>query len=310
MPAAWTRRLEDERLAELVARCFETSPFYRRKLSAAGVRPEQVTGREELPRIPCTTREELRQAQVREPPLGGLVAADPLEIVRLQAGPAASVAYTEDDLRAAAAVAARAFWAAGVRPDDVVLNCLPNGLCEQTALETAGAAAVPIGLDGTMTLLAAGRTLAPTALLAAAGDALDLAEEIGAAEVELQKLLVAGDPGSARSRLEELSGAIVRSTFGLPEVCTVVAAECEEGDGLHFLGQGVVLAEVVDPETGAALPVEAGTRGELVLTHVVREGMPLLRVRTRQTVWITATECPCGRTGFRFRPSAGDAPPG
>ena len=121
MPPAWTRRLEEEGLAEQVARCYERAPFYRRKLDDAGVRPEQIERLEDLVRIPFTTKEELREAQAENPPYGDFACADQIEIARVHlssgtTGKPIVMAYTEADLRVSAEVGARAFWAAGVRP--------------------------------------------------------------------------------------------------------------------------------------------------------------------------------------------------
>jgi phenylacetate-CoA ligase len=80
-----------------------------------------------------------------------------------------------------------------------------------------------------------------------------------------------------------------------------VASECEERDGLHFSGQDAALVELIEPESGEQVPVEEGARGELVFTHLYREAAPLIRFRSRDVAEILGVECPCGRTGFRFR---------
>ena len=132
MPAAWTRRLEEDLLAEQVTRCFERAPFYSRKLTAAGIRPEHVETLEDLQLLPFTTRDELRAAQTAAPPFGDFVCADQLDIARVHVssdttGRPLLVGFTEDDLRASAEIGARALWACGARPDDVVLQCVSEG---------------------------------------------------------------------------------------------------------------------------------------------------------------------------------------
>jgi len=320
MPPAWTRRLEEELLAEQVSRIYDRSPFYRRKLDEAGLRPEEIAQVEDLARVPFTTKEELRASQAESPPYGDFACADEIEIVRVHlssgtTGKPIVMAYTEHDLATSADVGARAFWAAGVRPDDTVLHCLSysfytGGLSDHAALEETGAAMVPVGLGQSARVLDLWRDLRPTALFSTITYPLHLAEvaaERGVAprELGLAKLVVTGEPGgqivATRRRLEELWGARVSDTYGLSDVWGTLAGECEEREGLHFCGQDATLVELVDPESGDQLPIDTGASGELVFTHLRREATPLIRFRSRDIAEIVAVECECGRTGFRFR---------
>ncbi len=319
MPPAWTRRLEEERLAEQLARCFERSPFYRRKLEDAGVRPEQVEGVEGLARIPFTTKDELRASQAEGPPYGDFACVDDIEIVRIHlssgtTGKPLVVPYTERDVATSAEVGARAVWAAGVRPDDTVLHCLSysfytGGLSDHAALEATGAAMVPVGLGQSARILELWRDLRPTALFSTITYPLHLAEtarerNVDPRDLGLAKLIVTGEPGgqvaATRRRMEDLWGATVTDTYGLSDVWGTLAGECEERNGLHFSAQGATLVELVDPETGDPIEIEAGARGELVFTHLYREAAPLIRFRSRDVAEVLGLECPCGRTGFRF----------
>jgi phenylacetate-CoA ligase len=320
MPPAWTRRLEEERLAEQVVRCYERAPFYRRKLDDAGVRPEAVEGLEDLARLPLTTKQELRESQAENPPYGDFVCADELDIVRVHlssgtTGKPLVIPYTERDLATSNDVGARSFWAAGVRPDDTVLHCLAygfytGGLSDHAALEATGATMVPVGLGQSARVLELWRELRPTALFSTITYPLHLAEVAAERDLEprklgLSKLIVTGEPGgqiaATRRRLEELWGATVGDSYGLSDVWGSFAGECEEREGLHFCGQGATLAELIDPETEEQIPVEEGALGELVFTHLHREAAPLLRFRSRDIAEIVGLECECGRTGFRFR---------
>jgi phenylacetate-CoA ligase len=320
MPPAWTRRLEEERLAEQVARCYERAPFYQRKLEGAGIRPEQVGRLEDLASLPFTTKQELRESQAENPPFGDFVCVDQMEVVRIHlssgtTGKPLVMAYTERDLETSAKVGARAFWAAGARPEDTVLHCLSysfytGGLSDHAALEATGAAMVPVGLGQSARVLELWRDLRPTAIFSTITYPLHLAETAAERGVDprslgLAKLIVTGEPGgqiaATRRRLEELWGATVGDTYGLSDVWGTLAGECEERDGLHFCAQDATLVELVDPESDAPLPVEPGVRGELVFTHLQREAAPLLRFRTRDVAEVLAMECACGRTGFRFR---------
>jgi phenylacetate-CoA ligase len=319
MPPAWTRRLEEERLAEQVRYCYERAPFYRRKLEEAGVRPDGFALKN-LGDIPFTTKDELRASQAEAPPYGDFVCADSIEISRVHlssgtTGKPIVMAYTGRDLETSAEVGARAFWGAGVRPDDTVLHCLSysfytGGLSDHAALEATGAAMVPVGLGQSARVLELWRDLRPTALFSTITYPLHLAETaaergVDARSLGLQKLIVTGEPGgqiaATRRRLEDLWGATIGDTYGLSDVWGTLAGECEERNGLHFAGQGATLVELVEPESGESLPIEAGAGGELVFTHLWREATPLLRFRSRDVAEVVATECECGRTGFRFR---------
>ena len=320
MPPAWTRRLEEELLVDQVTRCYERSPFWRRKLAGAGVRPEHVLGADDLRHIPFTTKEELRVSQEAEPPLGDFACADPVDVVRVHltsgtTGKPLVLGYTAEDLRTSARIGARAFWTAGARPDDMVLHCLnysfyTGGLVDHDSLEETGATMVPVGLGQTKRLLEVWDDLRPTALFSTLTYPLYLAESAQEEGVDprrlgLRKLIVAGEPGGqlagTRKRLEDLWGASMRDTYGLSDVWGTFAAECEEHAGLHFSGQDGVLVELIDPDSGESLGIEPGASGELVFTHLAREASPVLRFRSRDLAEILGVECPCGRTGFRFR---------
>jgi phenylacetate-CoA ligase len=320
MPPAWTRRLEEERLAEQVSRCYDRSPFYRRKLEEAGVRPEHVERLEDLAALPFTTKEELRASQAETPPYGDYVCVDGIEIVRMHlssgtTGKPLVMPYTERDIATSAEVGARAFWAAGVRPDDTLLHCLSysfytGGISDHAALEATGAAMIPVGLGQSARVLELWRDLRPTALFSTITYPVHLAETAAERGLDprslgLAKLVVTGEPGgqiaATRRRLEELWGAEVGDTYGLSEVWGTLAGECEERAGLHFSGQDATLVELIEPESGERVPVEEGARGELVFTHLYREAAPLIRFRSRDVAEILGVDCPCGRTGFRFR---------
>ena len=320
MPPAWTRRLEEEGLVEQIVRCYERAPFYRRKFDEAGVRPEAVERLEDLARLPFTTKEELREAQAESPPYGDFLCADPIDVLRVHlssgtTGKPLVIPYTERDLATSNEVGARAFWAAGVRPDDTLLHCLSygfytGGLSDHAALEATGATMVPVGLGQSARVLELWRELRPTALFSTITYPLHLAEVARERGVEtrklgLAKLIVTGEPGgqiaATRRRLEDLWSATVGDTYGLSDVWGTFAGECEERQGLHFCGQGATLVELVDPGNEEPLALEQGARGELVFTHLGREAAPLIRFRSRDIAEIVGLDCECGRTGFRFR---------
>jgi phenylacetate-CoA ligase len=320
MPPVWTSRLEDELLGEQIQRCYDRAPFYQRKLAEAGVRPEHVQTVEDLQRLPFTTKDELRESQAAEPPLGDFACADPIDVVRLHltsgtTGKPLVLGYTAEDLRTSARIGARALWSAGVRPDDTVLHCMnysfyTGGLVDHAAIEETGATVVPVGLGQTVRLLELWGDLRPTALFSTLTYPLYLADAAREQGLDprllgLAKLIVSGEPGgqmaATRRSVEEAWGATLGDTYGLSDVWGTLAGECEEGDGLHFSGQDATLVELVDPETGEPVGIEPGARGELVYTHLAREATPVVRFRSRDVAEVVGGECPCGRTGLRFR---------
>ena len=324
MPTAWTRRLEEELLADQVLRCYQRAPFYARKLADAGLRPEHVQKLEDLRLLPFTTREELRESQAAAPPFGDYVCAEQLDIPRGRVASGGTerpllVGYSERDLRKSAEIGARAFWACGARPDDTIVHCRPDGfsaggLSDHLALEATGATAVPLAGTEAEPLLAIWDAVAPTGLLSAGPYPDRLADALVEQGREprslgLHRLIVAEDAGAApapdRRRLEEVWGADVGGSYGVADVWETIAGECEEHDGLHFCGQGGTLVELVDPADGEPVEIEPGAVGELVFTHLDREASPLLRFRSGEVAGILGIACPCGRTGFRFRIAGG-----
>jgi phenylacetate-CoA ligase len=114
--------------------------------------------------------------------------------------------------------------------------------------------------------------------------------------------MLGGEPGAGiphiRRQIEEAFGAIVRETMGNGDMLGLMWAECDYGEGMHFIGQGVCHVEIIDPETGMVLEIKEGLTGELVYTSLDRECQPLVRFRTRDHVVVIRTSCACGRTGF------------
>ena len=121
----------------------------------------------------------------------------------------------------------------------------------------------------------------------------------------VERVLVAGEPGGGepafRAKLEEGWGAKVTEAMGVGDIGPSLFGECEEQDGMHLGAHGFVHLELIDPESGDALPMEDGASGELVLTHLQHRAAPLLRFRTRDHVTVKTSPCPCGRTGPRIR---------
>ena len=178
------------------------------------------------------------------------------------------------------------------------------------AFDRLGLCHIPVGTGNTERLVRAIERLAPAAAVLTPSYAAHLAEwaaergfDLAASAVE--RVLVAGEPGGGepafRATLERAWGARVTEAMGIGDIGVSLWGECEHQDGMHLGARGFVHAELIDPHTGAALPLADGAAGELVLTHLRHRAAPLLRFRTRDHVELRTSPCPCGRTGPRIR---------
>jgi phenylacetate-CoA ligase len=164
---------------------------------------------------------------------------------------------------------------------------------------------VPVGTGSSERLLQAIESLRPDAVVLTPSYAAYLLELADLRASSIRRILVAGEPGGGepafRARLEEGWGARVTEAMGVGDIGPSLFGECEEQDGMHLGARGFVHVELIEPETGAALEVDEGATGELVLTHLRHRAAPLLRFRTRDHVEVRTSPCPCGRTGPRIR---------
>lgn len=321
--APWDRvlRRNEELLQRQLDYLYSRSRFYRRKLAA--LPRERLRSSRDLELVPFTTKQELRESLLEEPPLGLHLAAEPAEVAQIQSssgttGMPTYVAATRSDLDVWNAMGARVFYANGFRPGDWVLHAYAmsrgfvGGLVNVQHLQHLGCADIPLGAEsGTERLLNAIRHLRPVALCATPSMATWLGESaesvlgVPARELSIRKISVGGEPGggipSVRERIEELWGADVRDMMGGADFGSTYWAECEAKDGMHLCSQGGIHVELVDPGSGAPLPVEEGVEGELVYTALDRRASPLLRYRMGDVVRVTAMSCACGRTGYRIK---------
>ena len=178
------------------------------------------------------------------------------------------------------------------------------------AFDRLGLCHIPVGSGNTERLMAAVELLKPTVVAMTPSYALHLAEwaekrGIDLAASSVTRVMVAGEPGGGepamRSKLEAAWGASVTEAMGIGDISVSLWGECEEKAGMHFSGRGFVHFELIDPGTGADLPLVDGAEGELVLTHLVNRSAPLLRFRTRDHVRLSVGPCACGRTSPRVR---------
>jgi phenylacetate-CoA ligase len=306
--------LDDASYREQLACLLERSPFYREKL--AGFDPH---GLAEISQLPLTEKSELRATVTPENPFGAHLCASPDEIVRIYStsgttGTPSFIPLTAGDLENWVTGSARSYAASGVRAGQRIVSTYNAGPfvagAALAAFDRIGLCHIPVGTGNTERLLKAVELLRPEAAVltpsyaaylveAAAERGLDLSES------SVERVLVAGEPGGGepafRAKLEAGWGARVTEAMGVGDIGVSLWGECEEQTGMHLGARGFVHAELVDPETGAARPLEDGASGELVLTHLRHRAAPLLRFRTRDHVEVRTSPCPCGRTAPRIR---------
>jgi phenylacetate-CoA ligase len=304
-------------LQEQLAYLEASSPFYAERLR--GVR-EQVRSAADLPRLPFTTKEELREGQRADPPFGPQLCAPRERLVRMHVtsgttGEPVAVGFTRADHEANSAVGGEAFRIAGLRPDDVVAHCLnyalyAGGIADHMALEASGATVVPVGTGQSRRLLELIPRLGITAIFGTLSFPAYLAaraRELGVDphSLRLRHIVTAGEPGAGlaavRTDIEEAWGASVVDTFGMSDVWSTMGGACEEGEGLHLTVGDHALLELVDPDSGEPVPLEDGASGEFVWTHLRREASPLLRYRSADLGRVWTSPCACGRTTPRVR---------
>ena len=303
-------RFQLERLRAVVARVHEGVPFYRRRLGEAAVAPADIRSLDDLRRLPFTTKDDFQATY----PFGLL--ATPLDdVVRLHAssgttGTPTVVAYTRGDLDTWSDLMARTLRAGGVGRSDVVHNAygyglFTGGLGFHYGAERIGATVVPISSGFTERQLLALRDFGATVLCCTPSYSLHLAEALGAAGIPPSALRLrvgffGAEPWTEEMRraIETRLGLTAFNVYGLSEIVGPgVSVECEEHHGMH-VHEDHFLPEVVDPAT--LEPVAPGVTGELVLTTLTKEALPVLRYRTRDLTVLDPEPCRCGRTFARI----------
>jgi len=314
------RRLEEDRLRRQLEYTWTRSAFYRRKWDAAGVDPRRGRHVEDLARLPFTEKRELQETQEACPPLGAnqCVALD--QLVRMQAtggttGRPLRMAMTRHDIAVYNEVGARAAWAAGLRPGDILFECMnyslyAGGVNDHMTFETVGACVTPVSVGQSRRLLEIVRDMrVPVCLYSTPSYALHLArvarsEGLEPAALGIRKGFFSGDAGLAipgyRAEIEETWRLVARDLWGLGEL-GAPGAECGRARGLHYVGQGLFVVELIDAESAEPVSFREGAVGELVFTTIDREAHPLVRFRTHDHVRVSVEPCACGRRGFCFQ---------
>jgi phenylacetate-CoA ligase len=308
----WEEQLDrdGENYRAQLAYLLERSAFYRDKLGATALSDRL----EDIAQLPLTEKSELRATVTPDNPIGAHLCAEPSEIVRIYStsgttGMPSYVPLTASDLDNWVTGSARSYAASGVTAGQRILSTYNAGPfvagAALAAFERIGLVHIPVGTGNTERLVKAVELLGPEALVLTPSYAAYLAENYDLRESSVERVLVAGEPGGGepafRAKLEEGWGAKVFEAMGIGDVGVSLWGECEEQDGMHLGARGFVHAELIDPETGGALPMEDGASGELVLTHLQHRAAPLLRFRTRDHVQVRTSPCGCGRTAPRVR---------
>jgi phenylacetate-CoA ligase len=318
LPPADARKLQDSLWAQQWP-YVKASVFYQQKLGRTFARDIVL---DQIAELPCTEKDDLRKSQEFSYPFGDYIRCREDQIVRLHrtsgtTGRPLHLASSQKDVSLVAKVGGRALFAAGVRPGDRVVHCLnycmwTGGLTDHMALETAGACVIPFGTGNTAKLLETIEDLGVN-VISSTPSYPSLLEKIlretskkRPRDLGLRLGLFGGEAGldnpELRAAMENTWGFGVRNAnYGMSEVLSLFASQCERTNDLHFHGSDAVFVEILDPNENS-LPVLEGTTGELVCTHLAKECQPLIRYRTRDVITITGTgPCECGRTAWRFR---------
>jgi phenylacetate-CoA ligase len=310
MPREALQALQLQRLRQTLDNAWNHVPPVRAKLEATGMRPADVRSMADVAQLPFSLKTDLRDHY----PFG-LFARPVGELARLHAssgttGKSTVVGYTQLDLDQWADLMARSMYAAGVRPGDVVHNAygyglFTGGLGAHDGASRLGAVVVPVSGGGTERQVTLLMDFGATVLCATPSYALAIAEVAEQQGVDLRKSrlrigLFGAEPWSAamRGEIEARIGVKAVDVYGLSEIMGPgVAIECEHRNGLHGW-EDHFLFEVIDPETGQQVP--EGQAGELVITTLTKQALPMIRYRTRDITRMVTTRCDCGRTHARI----------
>lgn len=302
--------IQNEELCKMIRRIYHNVPFYRKKFQEIGLYPEDIKSVEDLSKLPFTTKQDMRDNYPY-----GLFAADLSEIVRLHAssgttGKPTVVGYTREDINNWSELCARSIVAAGGTTDSVIqiaygYGLFTGGLGLHYGAEKLGASAVPVSSGNTDRQLMLMKDFNTTFLACTPSYALYLADAledqgISPKELNLKAGIFGAEPWSEnmRKEIEKKLNISAHNIYGLSEIMGPgVASECACKNGMH-IWEDHFIPEVIDPITLEPLPY--GSFGELVFTCITKEGIPLLRYRTRDLTTLHNEVCQCGRTHVRM----------
>ena len=311
LPVKQLRQLQFSRLRQMVDRAYSYQQLFRQRMEAAGISPHDFRRLEDIAKLPFTVKTDLRDTY----PFG-LFASAMQDVVRLHAssgttGKPIVVAYTKADVDVWASVMVRTFACCGLHDGDIIQNAygyglFTGGLGAHYGAEALGATVIPISGGNTERQIMVMKDFGVTAICCTPSYFLHLVERAGEMGIDMKQLpLRAGVFGAEpwtqamRKRIEADSGIKAYDIYGLSEIIGPgVASECSAQDGLHIF-EDHFYPEIIDPRT--LKPLEDGQEGELVLTTLSKQAMPMIRYRTRDITSIMTEKCPCGRSIRRIR---------
>lgn len=314
MPVEQIQKLQSERLVKQVKYVYDNVAFYRDKMDAAGVKPEDIKGIEDLHKLPFINKDDLRDQYPY-----GLLAVPLSECVRIQStsgttGRRVVAFYTQEDIDVWEECCARAIVAAGGTKEDVCHVCYGYGLFTggpglNGGSHKVGCLTLPMSSGNTERQLQFMTDLGSTILCCTPSYAANLGEEINARglrdKIQLKAGIFGAEPWTEEMRksIENALGIKAYDIYGLTEISGPgVSFECEEQQGMH-IQEDHFIPEIINPDTGEVLP--EGEIGELVFTCITKKAFPLLRYRTRDLCYLTRKKCSCGRTHIRMHKPMG-----
>ncbi len=311
MPREELTRLQSERLVKIVKYTYDNVKYYRDRMDFAGVKPSDIKGIEDISKLPFMTKQDLRDYYPT-----GTFAAPMSDIVRFHAssgttGKPIVAGYTKHDLDCWSEGVARCLMAYGLTNKDIVqvaygYGLFTGGLGAHDGASKVGCSVLPASSGNTAKQLLLMKDLGVTALCCTPSYALFLAESLHKSDdfklsdMKLKAGVFGAEPWSEnmRAELEEKLGIKAYDIYGLTEVSGPgVGGECEYQDGTH-IWEDMFYPEIIDPVT--LQPVPHGEQGELVFTTLTKEGMPVIRYRTRDLTSLNYSPCKCGRTAVRM----------
>ncbi|RLI33824.1 phenylacetate--CoA ligase [Candidatus Bathyarchaeota archaeon] len=321
MPRAELDELKLKKFKEIVKIAYDNSPFYRRRFKEAGITPDDIRSLKDVTKVPIFGKKELREAQAKNPPYGGLltVPEDQIAFVAMTTGTTGTptlVAWTYEDFWQDVEASARSWWCAGISPIDIVDQTnqynfyFSAHICEHAAMKI-GAMIVPGGAGNTRRHAQVIKDLGVTALWSVPSYSLYIAkiarEELGIdpeKDWRIRWVGGGGEPGfslpEVKRKIREAFGGkareiVVRDRYGATEIGKH-GAECPAESGMHLF-EDLALYEIIDPKSGE--PVNPGESGELVVTCFYKKGMPFIRYNMHDVFRYTLETCECGRTSMR-----------
>jgi phenylacetate-CoA ligase len=315
MPREELEQLQLERLQATLNRVYKNVTCYRKRFKEQDIVPEDFQSLKDLSKLPFTTKEDLRENYPY-----GMFAVPLREVVRIHSssgttGKPTVVGYTRNDLKTWSNLVARFMTAVGVTHDDVVQIAFGYGMFTGAfglhyGAETIGASVIPMGAGNTEKQIMIMQDYKTTVLVGTPSYAITIADKMEKMGVDPKALslkvgLFGGEPWSEAMR-REIEGRLFLSAtdnYGLSEIIGPgVAGECLHKNGMHIF-EDSFLPEIIAPDTGAVLP--PGSIGELVLTTLNKEALPLIRYRTRDITSLDYSPCQCGRTIVRMKKTMG-----